>query len=50
MWGAMARMGIDAVEAIESTQHRYLEQLRNIVEEGIEAIAYRTDVGPHGRQ
>jgi hypothetical protein len=37
MWGAMARMGIDAVEAIESTQDRYLEQLRNVVEEGIEA-------------
>jgi hypothetical protein len=33
----MARMGIDAVEAIESTQDRYLEQLRNVVEEGIEA-------------
>jgi hypothetical protein len=31
------KMGIDAVEVLESTQHRYLEQLRNAVEERIEA-------------
>jgi hypothetical protein len=37
MWGPMGQMGIDAVEVLESTQHRYLENLRNAVEEGIEA-------------
>jgi hypothetical protein len=36
-WGPMGQMGIDAVEAIESTQHRYLENLRDAVEERIEA-------------
>ena len=35
MWGPMGQAAIDAVEAIESTQHRYLEQLRNAVQEGI---------------
>jgi hypothetical protein len=30
-------MGIDAVEGLESTQHRCLEQVRNAVEEGVEA-------------
>ena len=37
MWGPMGQMGIDAVEGLESTQHRYLEQVRNAVEEGVEA-------------
>jgi hypothetical protein len=37
MWGPMAQPAIDAVEAIESTQHQYLEQLRNAVEERIES-------------
>jgi hypothetical protein len=37
MWGTMGQMGIDAVEVLESMQHRYLEQVRNAVEEGIEA-------------
>jgi hypothetical protein len=35
VWGPMGQMPIDAVEALESTQHRYLEQLRDAVEEGI---------------
>jgi hypothetical protein len=37
MWGPMGQMGIDAVEVLESTQHRYLENLRDAVEERIEA-------------
>jgi hypothetical protein len=37
MWGPMAQPAIDAVEAIESTQHQYLEQLRNAVEQRIES-------------
>jgi hypothetical protein len=36
MWGPMGQMGVDAVKAIESTQHRYLEELRNAVDEGID--------------
>jgi hypothetical protein len=34
IWGPMGEMAIDAVEALESTQHRYLEQLRDAVEDG----------------
>ena len=34
IWGPMGETAIDAVEALESTQHRYLEQLRDAVEEG----------------
>jgi hypothetical protein len=30
----MGGMAIDAVEALESTQHRYLERLRDAVEDG----------------
>jgi hypothetical protein len=34
IWGPMGEMAIDAVEALESTQHRYLERLRDAVEDG----------------
>jgi hypothetical protein len=34
IWGPMGSMAIDAVEALESTQHRYLERLRDAVEDG----------------
>jgi hypothetical protein len=34
IWGPIGEMAIDAVDALESTQHRYLEQLRDAVEEG----------------
>jgi hypothetical protein len=34
IWGPMGETAIDAVEALESTQHRYLERLRDAVEDG----------------
>jgi hypothetical protein len=37
MWGPIGQPAIDALEVLERTQHRYLEQLRDAVQARIEA-------------